>query len=236
MSTLATKLSDTRRRTQVALSETATADPLGAQHVSFHLTEASYSLFSRTSASPPLLAPQQVTGVWGDSSYWKQRFSSSDRRFDPYESAWKAPSFQDPSLRLRQGFDAAPGGPTHGPHATSIYDSMPGIPPSVPRTPLNRNEVDSWIDDLDERRSNLPSAGNGDLTDNIAMAWFVQQTLPRAKIPTFDGAPSGWLPFITKFFTLVHKQVFLTDAQRHMYLLDHLTGEPKTAVKCFSDN
>ena len=54
------------------------------------------------------------------------------------------------------------------------------------------------------------------------------------KIPEFDGSAVLWVPFISKFFTLVHKQPFLSNEQRSVYLQDHLVGEAKRSVAGFT--
>lgn len=192
---------------------------------------------------------------WGD-SYWKKQFSGDNRFLDqqtytrePLTTQYRAP------CSVREGFNAAPGvfprswspggaghfasfqGAQHAPNTRSIYTNTRGVTTTTANAgaPSAQNDVDSWIDCLDERQANHPTAAR-DLPNDITMAWFIQQTLPRVKIPVFDGSPSGWVSFITKFYNLVHKQVYLTDEQRHMYLQDHLSGEPKTAVKCYSDD
>ena len=99
------------------------------------------------------------------------------------------------------------------------------------------NEVDSWIDALDETNPPLtPVVGQQGITSDVTMSWLVQQSLPRTTIPTYTGAAIKWVPFITKFYTLIHKQAFLSDEQRSMYLTDHLDGEAKRSVSGFSHN
>ncbi len=238
----------------------------------------SYSLFGFPprsgidSTQPSDWDAQHASRDWTNSAYWKGYFSTTERRFDPYDSSWKQKTAnidnysgtwgpttsemdsahhgeysaysRNPPISVSPGcfgaFNAAPGGYPRGstqPAVTSVFSNTRGITSFGPQTKDSAsNEVDSWIDELDESKSNIPAADADNLANNVTMAWFVQQTLPRSKIPVFDGSPSGWVPFITKFYNLVHKQVYLTDAQRHMYLLDHLVGEPKTSVKCFSDH
>ena len=65
------------------------------------------------------------------------------------------------------------------------------------------------------------------------MAWLVQQKLPQAQLPIFDGAPLKWVEFITKFKDVVHDQDYLNDTQRCLYLTQHLSGPAKRAVQGF---
>ena len=44
------------------------------------------------------------------------------------------------------------------------------------------NEVDSWIDELDDNRhGQMPNAATNGITANVTMAWLVQQSLPEHK-------------------------------------------------------
>ena len=98
------------------------------------------------------------------------------------------------------------------------------------------NYVDSWIDDLDDNKvmQFQPVTSGG--TPDISMAWMIQQTLPKVKIPQFDGDPCQWVEFITKFREVVHEQVYLNDFQRRSYLIQHLSGDPKKAVQGFAND
>ena len=83
----------------------------------------------------------------------------------------------------------------------------------------------------------LESQRKGDPSNDVDMAaFFVQQTLPRVKIPVFDGSPLDWVQFITKFHSLVHTQKFIPTSTKLMYVQDHLQGEPLTSIKGFPDN
>ena len=76
--------------------------------------------------------------------------------------------------------------------------------------------------------------GNPSAEADVA-SWFIQQTLPRAKIPEFDGSPIQWVNFIMKFHNLVHKQSFIPTSRKYMYLQDSLVGEPLTSIKGYPD-
>ena len=90
---------------------------------------------------------------------------------------------------------------------------------------------------MDETQINqTPNPTTHGIAPDVTMAWLVQQSLPRATIPTFDGSPLLWVEFITKFRDLVHMQRYLNDTQRSMYLLDHLAGEAKRAVKGYAND
>ena len=157
-------------------------------------------------------------------------------RFPQSSAAYRAPvSFPSYSAARMQ--------PTHQP--TTVFSNLPAHHTSMPQRPLRNparvhpptyeNEVDSWIDHLDETKpSQTPDLTKQGITADVSMAWLVQQSLPRTKIPIYEGSSLLWVPFITKFYTLVHKQAFLNDEQRSMYLLDHLDGEAKRSVKGFT--
>ena len=105
------------------------------------------------------------------------------------------------------------------------------------RLPMNSsfiNDVDSWIDQLCVSGTQAHTAAA--ITPDVQMAWLVQQSLPRNQIPTFDGSPSKWVDFITKFRDIVHNQQYLNDRQRCMYLLQHLQSNAERAVKGFAND
>ena len=52
----------------------------------------------------------------------------------------------------------------------------------------------------------------------------------------FDGSPIKWVDFITKFKELVNDQPFLNNNQKFIYLIQHVEGEAKQALKVFSSN
>ena len=68
------------------------------------------------------------------------------------------------------------------------------------------------------------------------MTWLIQQTLPRIQIPDFDGSPLLWVEFVTKFRDIVHNPAYLNDVQHKTYLLQHLKGEAKRAVRGFTND
>ena len=106
-----------------------------------------------------------------------------------------------------------------------------------PVVSFSANQVDSWIDELNENRLNrYPDVTTGGITPDMTMAWMVQQSLPRVQIPSFDGSPVLWVEFITKFRDLIHNQGYLNDTQRSTYLLQHLDGEAKRSVRGFAND
>ena len=68
------------------------------------------------------------------------------------------------------------------------------------------------------------------------MAWLVQQNLPQAELPKFDGSALKWVEFITKFRDIVHNQDYLNDTQRHLYLTQQLIGQAERSVKGFASD
>ena len=84
---------------------------------------------------------------------------------------------------------------THlGPTTNTVFSSGPRHPTDAhngasqtnSHTRTN-NDADSWIDELDENRLNQRNIPIDDITPNTTMAWLVQQSLPRAQFPVFDG-------------------------------------------------
>ena len=94
------------------------------------------------------------------------------------------------------------------------------------------NEVDSWIDELDDNRSctalSIQMSGIG---ADVLMASLVQQFLPPIDIPKFSGHPLDWVEFIVSFRDVVHNQPYFNDRHRHQHLVQNLIGEAKVAVK-----
>ena len=94
------------------------------------------------------------------------------------------------------------------------------------------NQVDSWIDDLNELcpepiRQRMPD-------DEATMTWLIQESLPRFEY--FDGSPTQWVDVIIKFRDLVHQQTYLSFTQRSVYLLQQLRGEARRAVQGFGND
>ena len=58
----------------------------------------------------------------------------------------------------------------------------------------------------------------------------------KIQIPVIHGSPTKWLDFVVKFKDLVHDLQFLINTQRMAYILQHLEGEAKRAVQCFSND
>ena len=107
---------------------------------------------------------------------------------------------------------------------------------TVTVTPTKANDVDGWIDALDANRVDTPFGTAHGITPDVTMAWLVQQTLPRIQIPDFDGSPLLWVEFVKKFRDMVHTPAYLNDVQRKTYLLQHLKGEAKRAVRGFTND
>ena len=115
------------------------------------------------------------------------------------------------------------------------WDYKPNIPGSPEKrfnqsVSITKNFVDSWIDELNRETVNN---GNEHRTQNqnIQLSWLMQQSLPRIKIPLFDGSPLYWVEFIIKFKDIVHSRSFLSDPQKLTYLHQHLIGEAKRVVQ-----
>ena len=96
------------------------------------------------------------------------------------------------------------------------------------------NQVDSWIDELDATKP--PSDQTINKLDNSLATWFVQQGLPRIRIPWFDGTPSHYVDFITSFRDLVHSQDYLSTLQRCIYLHQAVRGEVKRSIQGFRND
>ena len=136
--------------------------------------------------------------------------------------------------------DAPPLSAHHQPPPIHSTAAAAGPPYFVPRNdvvqppPLYRNHVDSWIDDLD------PNSGNNHQIPNNAPTnmnvWMIQQTLPRNKLPAFNGSAAMWVEFITKFRDQVHMQPYLSEFQKSTYLEQSLEGEAKRSIQGFRDH
>ena len=101
-------------------------------------------------------------------------------------------------------------------------------------THVIENSVDSWIDLLDVNRANVPNPTLTGIAPDVTMAYLVQQNLPRTQLPTFDGSPTKWVSFITKFRDVIHLQEYLTDSQRCHHLVQHLEGSAERSVTRFT--
>ena len=73
------------------------------------------------------------------------------------------------------------------------------------------------------------------MEDSLA-TWFVQQGLPRIKIPWFDGSPTHYVEFITSFRDLVHNQGYLSTLQRFIYLHQNVRSEVKRSIQGFRND
>ena len=98
------------------------------------------------------------------------------------------------------------------------------------------NEVDSWIDLLNLDEVEVKPEIQQMLNSEMSMTWFIQQSLPRMKVPKFDGSPIKWVDFITKFKELVNDHPYLNNSQKFIYLIQHVEGEAKRALKVFSSS
>ena len=100
-----------------------------------------------------------------------------------------------------------------------------------------QNQVDSWIDDLTVNNVVVvPNPLDNNRENDIAMGFFIQQSLPRMDVPVFEGSPFAWVEFITKFRDLIHDQPYLTVLRKSTLLIQHLEGEPKRSVQGFPNN
>ena len=80
----------------------------------------------------------------------------------------------------------------------------------------------------------VPTAAG--ISPDVTMAWLVQQSLPRTLLPTFDGSPTQWVNFITKFRDVVHNQQYLNDSQRFLHLMQQLKGHAERSVKGYTND
>ena len=92
------------------------------------------------------------------------------------------------------------------------------------------NDVDTWIDALDSNQRHVADPTLRGITTDVTLAYLVQQGLPRAKMPYFDGSPTKWVNFITKFRDVVHLQKYLNDSQRCLQLMQQLEGPAERSV------
>ena len=96
------------------------------------------------------------------------------------------------------------------------------------------NDVDTWIDALDANTRNAAIPTVAGITPDVTLAYLVQQNLPRTQLPVFDGSPTKWVNFITKFRDVVHLQQYLNDTQRCLHLVQQLEGQAERAVSGFT--
>ena len=107
---------------------------------------------------------------------------------------------------------------------------------SFHQTNGHQNQVDSWIDELTVQNVEKAPRDHENRENDIAMGFFIQQSLPRMNVPDFDGSPSMWVEFITTFRDLVHDQPFLNVLRKSTLLLQHLSSQPKRSVQGFPNN
>ena len=96
--------------------------------------------------------------------------------------------------------------------------------------------MDLWITELVPENYRSKSNTSPFDVDKVTMMWLVQQSLPKIAIPTFDGSPTVWIKFVSKFKDLVHDQVYLRDEQRMFYLTQHLKGDAERSIRGFSQD
>ena len=83
---------------------------------------------------------------------------------------------------------------------------------------------------------NNVSQGNVGNDNEVAMGFFMQQSLPRIDVPHFDGSPFMWVEFITTFKDLIHDQPYLSVLRKSSLLVQHLKAEAKRSVRCFPND
>ena len=235
-----------------AVSFDETSNPVVSAAVTSSVTN-TYSLFG-SDVLPTSSSTAHNPDDWRskDARYWKDYFTERSTR-SALQSGAISPDMS--WLGPQKAFDSAPGGlsyplctssmpasnlgyagsrlPSPHRHAGTSFANTGGIPSSIRSSPSAPNEVDSWIDRLDERVESRPTVNPS--TEMDMASFFVQQTLPRTKIPVFDGSPLDWVAFISKFHNLVHNQSFIPASRKLMYLQEHLQGEPMTSIKGYPD-
>ena len=114
-------------------------------------------------------------------------------------------------------------------HKIKETKNLPNISSTPQQYLLNQDKsVDSRIDELDHcATSNLNTIAT---SQDITMAWLLQQNLPRIQIPLLNGTPFTWVEFVTKFKDIVHDQNYLNNSQKLHYLQQHVTGEARRAI------
>ena len=96
-----------------------------------------------------------------------------------------------------------------------------------------QRSVNSWIDELSCETLNIMPDHR---IHDVQMQMLIQQRLPVQKLVTFDGSADKWVLFISNFYDMVHKQPYLDVFQKHTYLIQHLTGEPRKATDGFPNS
>ena len=119
------------------------------------------------------------------------------------------------------------------PHRSRV-DPTPFQLMSLPKPHVLQNQVDSWIDELDATKP-PPVTNDNKMEDSLA-TWFVQQGLPRIRIPWFDGSPAHYVEFITSFRDLVHDQGYLSTLQKCTYLHQAVRGEVKRSIQGYRND
>ena len=88
-------------------------------------------------------------------------------------------------------------------HKTKETTNLPNISSTPQQYLLNQDKsVYLWINELDPcETSNLNTILR---SQDLMMAWLLQQNLPRMQLPLFNGSPFTWVDFVTKFKDIVH--------------------------------
>ncbi|XP_017480081.1 PREDICTED: uncharacterized protein LOC108369479 [Rhagoletis zephyria] len=76
--------------------------------------------------------------------------------------------------------------------------------------------------------TNLPT--DTSMSQSFVPTQAIYQSLPRIRIPPFDGNFLYWFPFKDLFISIVTSNASLTNTQRLQYLKDSLTGKAKNAL------
>ena len=100
----------------------------------------------------------------------------------------------------------------------------------------HRVSVDAWIDTLNLLVEPFLTGPFTASVTSVDITMHVYQQLPKFEVSKFDGSPIKWIDFIVKFKDMVHDKLPLNWAQRRLYLIQHLFGEPKLSVEAFTND
>ena len=181
-----------------------------------------YQMYSTVNAMIPFLA-----SIQSQQSYTSLQEHTSEPTYIHQQISTNSGMALNPASTLNQQVC-----PTAITNSYSVITDNLSAPAPLQRQ-LFKNHVDSWIADLHGNRTTAAAQG---IPPDITMAWLIQQSLQWVKILVFDGSTQSWVEFITKFQDPTHNQPYLDDNQRHIYLLQHLTGKAKCPVQGFADD
>ena len=118
---------------------------------------------------------------------------------------------------------------------TKTFINLPNISSRSQEYMLDQDKtVDSWIDELDScETSNLNTIVP---SQDLKMAWLLQQNLPCIQIPLFNGSPFKSVEFVTNVKDIVHDQGYLNNSQKLHYLQQRVTGDSRRATHGLSTN